>query len=125
MPSFGKRSLENLATVHPKLRLVLSEAIKHFDFTCIDGHRDEPTQNEYYDSGVSKVRWPDSKHNSYPSRAVDIVPYPGAFENEDEKFYLMATYVFRAAARVGVRLVWGGHWRNFKDLAHFELEDME
>jgi len=125
MPSFGRRSLEKLATVDPKLRLVLSEAIKHFDFSCIDGHRDEATQTEYYNKGTSQVQWPNSKHNTYPSRAVDIVPYPGGFDNEDSMFYLMATHIFRAAAGIGVRLDWGGHWRNFKDLAHFELAEDE
>ncbi len=122
MPSFGKRSTKNLNSCHPKIREVLNEAIKHTDFSVIWGHRGEDAQNKAYNDGFSKVQWPNSKHNSNPSRAVDIVPYPGGFKNKDKAFYLMATHVYRAASKLGVGLSWGGHWRNFKDLAHFELE---
>ena len=123
MPSFGTRSKQHLNTCEVELQDVLNEAIKYFDFSIIDGHRDMETQNKYFNDGVSKVRWPNSKHNSYPSRAFDVVPYPGGFENEDGAFYEMATYILAAASKLGVRLRWGGHWTNFKDLAHFELRN--
>jgi len=123
MPSFGLQSKKHRHSCHPALKEVLDEAINHFDFSVIDGHRDKETQDRYFDEGVSKVKWPRSKHNTYPSRAFDVVPYPGGFENEDEAFYEMATYILSAASHLGVRLRWGGHWKNFKDLAHFELED--
>lgn len=123
MPSFGKRSTEKLHTLDMDLQEVLNEAIKHFDFSIIDGHRDMETQNKYFNDGVSQVRWPNSKHNTYPSRAVDIVPYPGGFENPNEVFDRMATHIFAAANDLGVRLDWGGHWKNFKDYPHFELTD--
>lgn len=125
MPSFSTRSKERLATCHPDIQKVLNEAIKHYDFSVIWGHRGKEAQNRAYEDGNSKLKWPQSRHNSQPSEAVDIVPYPGAFDNTDEEFYLMATYVYRAAAKVGVRLTWGGHWRSFKDLAHFELSSPE
>lgn len=123
MPTFGRQSKANLETVDPILRQVLEEAIKHTDFTVIDGHRDMERQNQYYIEGTSKVRWPNSGHNTYPSRAADLVPYPRGFDNDDEQFYFMATHVLAAACELGVRLDWGGHWYNFKDLAHFELKD--
>lgn len=125
MYHFSRRSKKNLSTCEPALQEVLNEAIKHFDFSVIDGHRDMETQNKYFNDGVSKVRWPNSKHNSYPSRAVDIVPYPGGFENGNEAFDRMATYVLSSAANLGIRLDWGGHWQSFPDYAHFELKDGE
>src|SRR5210317_1886230 len=112
MPSFGRTSREKLATVEPELQEVLNEAIKRYDFSVIDGHRDMERQNLYFNDGVSKVRWPNSKHNSYPSKAVDIVPYPGGFDNDTSEFDRMATFVLSAASRLGVRLEWGGHWTN-------------
>jgi peptidoglycan L-alanyl-D-glutamate endopeptidase CwlK len=123
MPSFGRRSRENLNTCDGQIKDVLNEAINHFDFSVIDGHRDMETQNKYYNDGVSKLRWPNSKHNLYPSRAVDIIPYPGGFDNDLHVFDRMATYVLKSAANLGVRLEWGGHWKNFPDYAHFELKD--
>jgi hypothetical protein len=76
-----------------------------------------------YTEGFSTVRWPDSKHNKYPSRAFDVIPYPEGFAADTEEFNLLATHILCAAAKLGVPLRWGGHWQHFKDLAHFELRD--
>jgi hypothetical protein len=123
MPSFGDKSRSKLETCDPAIQKVLNEAIKHFDFSVIWGHRGQRDQDRAYRDGYSKTPWPNSRHNSQPSRAVDIVPYPGGFRNPDATFYLMATHVLRAANVHGVDLRWGGHWRTFKDLAHFELKE--
>jgi peptidoglycan L-alanyl-D-glutamate endopeptidase CwlK len=121
MPSFGPKSKRVLAECEQDIQDVLNEAIKHIDFSCIWGHRGKEDQNAAFRDGFSTVEWPNSKHNKTPARAVDIIPYPGGFDNDDEAFFLLATYVLRAANELGVDLVWGGHWRSFKDLAHFEL----
>lgn len=130
MPSFGQRSLSNLETCHPDLQRVLHEAIKHFDFSVIWGHRDKVAQDEAFLNGKSRNRWPTSNHNTNPSTAVDIVPYPELYEASYEKFFEMATYVLAAASALGVRIRWGGHWLNYggpgyyrRDWAHFELID--
>ena len=112
-----------METIHTDLEDVLNEAIKHIDFSIIDGHRDMERQNHYFNEGVSKVRWPNSKHNAFPSNAVDIIPYPGGFDNPNSAFDRMATYVLSAAAELGVPLEWGGHWKSFPDYAHFELKE--
>lgn len=122
MPSFGIRSKRCRDTCHPKLQEVLDEAIKHYDFSVIWGHRGRYDQDEAYRTGNSKLRWPLSKHNSLPSRAFDVIPYPNGFKSDDSEFYLQATHILRAALELGVPLNWGGHWKNFKDLAHFELD---
>ena len=123
MPSFGANSKKHRDTCHPDLIEVLDEAIKHFDFSCIWGHRSQAHQDRAYNEGHSKVKWPNSKHNHQPSRAFDVIPYPGGFDNPDHVFTEMATHIWGAASKLGVRLRWGGHWKNFKDLAHFELID--
>ena len=103
------------------LQEVLIEAIKHYDFTILWGHRGMEEQNKAFNEGNSKLRWPLSKHNANPSKAFDVVPYPKLFESSTEEFYLMATFILAAASKVGVPIKWGGHWKTFKDLAHFEL----
>jgi peptidoglycan L-alanyl-D-glutamate endopeptidase CwlK len=123
MPSFGANSKRHLKTLHPDLKEVLNEAIKHFDFSIVWGFRGEEAQTRAYLEGNSLVEWPNSRHNSQPAEAVDVVPWPGGFDNDDETFYKMATYILRAASLRGVRLSWGGHWTSLKDLAHFELTD--
>ena len=51
MPTFSKRSLDNLAACHPDLQKVAHEAIKHLDFTVICGHRGREAQNKAYKKG--------------------------------------------------------------------------
>lgn len=89
MPKFSKRSLAQLATCNESLQRVCMEAIKEMDFTCLEGHRDQAAQNKAYDSGHSKLRWPDGKHNDRPSRAIDIVPYPAPYANIKDNIFLM------------------------------------
>lgn len=121
MPSFGANSKRHRDTCHPDLKRVLNEAIKHYDFSVIWGHRGQSQQDRAFNEGNSQVKWPNSKHNKQPSHAFDVVPYPGGFSNPDEEFYELATHILGAASKCGVRLRWGGHWTRFKDLAHFEL----
>lgn len=135
MPSFGITSKNRLDTCSIKLRLLLENVVKHYDCTILDGFRDETTQNHHYDTGQSKTKWPDSKHNVRPSKAVDAAPYPipdkwGAEDvKELVKFYEFAGIVKYEAARMGIKIRWGGDWdgdgdytdQKFDDLVHFEL----
>jgi len=123
MPTFGPKSSRCRDECESSLSRVLDEAIKHYDFSVIWGHRDHEDQTSAYENGHSQLRWPKSKHNKIPSRAFDVIPYPKGFAASDSDFYQLATHILRAASKVRVRLVWGGHWRTLKDLAHFELEE--
>tara|TARA_R110002073_G_scaffold121345_2_gene263774 strand:+ start:12699 stop:13166 length:468 start_codon:yes stop_codon:yes gene_type:complete len=121
MPSFGNRSLEALETVDIRISKVLHEAIKHYDFSVLEGHRDEETQNKYVETGASKLKFPYSKHNKYPSLAVDIVPYPVDWENL-HRFKELSKVIKDACEVVGVdTLSWGYDlWK--WDMPHWELE---
>ena len=123
MPSFGDTSRRHRDSCEPALQRVLDEAIKRYDFSCIWGHRGEEAQTRAYLEGHSQAEWPNSKHNSKPARAFDVIPYPEGFEASDEEFYLLATHILSAASKLGVPLRWGGHWKTLKDLAHFELRE--
>lgn len=123
MPQFGIKSKQMRGSCHPDLQRVLDEAIKHFDFSVVWGHRDELSQNRAYNEGHSNLRWPNSNHNKLPSRAFDVVPYPGSYDAGDRAFYEMATHILSASLKHRVRIRWGGHWTNPKDMAHFELMD--
>lgn len=123
MPRFGTQSKKKRDECHPDLIEVLDEAIKHYDFSVIDGHRDMERQNTYFNEGVSLVRWPNSKHNLYPSHAFDVIPYPDGFDAPNSEFDRMATYILSASSKLGIRLEWGGHWKTIQDYAHFELKE--
>lgn len=124
MASFGHTSRERLSTCDPRIQSVMHEAIKYTDFTVLCGHRGKEEQDSAYRHGFSKVEWPNSKHNTLPSRAVDIVPYPIDWQDEG-RFHTLADVVKHVAKEMGVKLVWGGDWKNFKDLPHWELSKEE
>lgn len=123
MPSFGTQSRRHRDTCHPDLIRVLDEAINSYDFSCIWGYRGKARQDRAFRDGNSKLKWPHSRHNSYPSEAFDVIPYPDGFKASDEEFYVLATHILASASRLGVPLEWGGHWASLKDLAHFELKE--
>lgn len=128
MPVFSKVSLDRLATCHPDLQRVMREVIRYMDVSILEGHRGEDRQNRMYRDGKSQLRWPKSKHNSTPSRAVDVAPYPINWM-DTKRFYYMAGLILGIAATMGIRLRWGGDWdrdttfhdQTFDDLPHFEL----
>lgn len=121
MPSFSKASLIHFATLHPDLQRVLEAAIKITDFSCIMGHRSEELQNAAFAMRTSQKKWPDSRHNSFPSEAMDLVPYPLDWTDR-ESFHYLAGVIMACAAQLEVPLTWGGHWPKFQDLPHFELK---
>lgn len=76
MPTFGAKSLTVHKTLHRLLQLLMQRVVTHYDITLLEGHRDELTQNKLYNGGKSELRWPDSRHNTRPSMAVDVAPWP-------------------------------------------------
>ena len=128
MPKFGKASIENLETCDKKLQKVFKEVIKTVDCSIIEGHRGKDRQNSLYTEGKTKLKYPNGRHNDFPSRAVDVVPYPVDWDDR-ERFHLFAGFVIGTAKSMGIDLRWGGDWNinwfvddnKFDDFPHFEL----
>ena len=128
MYKFGEVSLSRIAECHPDLQEILHEAIKVMDVTIIQGHRPKVKQDEYFAIGTSQVQWPHSKHNSRPSNAVDVAPYPVEWA-EIAHMHYMAGLIKGIALEKNIKLRWGGDWdmdgevkdNTFDDLVHFEL----
>lgn len=136
MPSFGTVSTQRLATCHPELQYIFQTVVKDFDCSITCGHRNKAEQDRVFSKKLSKVQWPNSKHNSYPSMAVDVAPYPEVkIWKPIKTFNDFGFYVKGVAAAmlergdIEHRLRWGGDWDNdhdttdqkFNDLVHFEL----
>lgn len=119
MPKFSDRSKKNLKECHVELQEVINEAIKYFDFAVICGHRGEQEQNEAFNKGNSKLKYPKSKHNKKPSDAVDLAPYPIDWNNI-ERFKHLGFLILGIAKSKKINLRWGGLWTSFKDYPHFE-----
>lgn len=131
MYKFSNSSNNKLSTCHPLLQLLFNRVVEYYDCTVIDGTRDKKTQDYYCLIGKSKVRYPNSKHNSNPSMAVDVAPYikgKGIVWNKEQCYYF-AGYVLGIARILDIKIRWGGDWsmdndihdQSFNDLVHFEL----
>lgn len=144
MPTFSKTSLDRLATCDPRLQEVFQDAIKYVDFTVLCGERSQEDQEKAFAEGNTKVHFPNSRHNSHPSKAVDAIPCPiewidlkGMDKDTVHKARYMigqalfAGLVIGLGASKGYKITWGGDWnRNFIieagddwDRPHFQIED--
>ena len=128
MYKFSESSKEKLGSCHPDLQKLFNEVIKYYDCTVICGHRGEKEQNEAYEKGFSKLKWPHGKHNSIPSNAIDVLPFPLDWQDKDKHIHF-AGYVKAFADIMGIKIRWGGdfnqdgnlHNDSFLDRPHFEL----
>jgi hypothetical protein len=124
----GPKSKERLATCHELLQRIVTDAARQAEFSVICGHRGQKEQDEAFDRGNSKLRWPQSKHNHVPSLAVDLLPLPTQWADR-KAFERLAVIVKGVANAMRVRVRWGGDWNDngrsddekFYDGAHFEL----
>ena len=141
MYKFGETSKKRLDTCHIDLQKICNEVIKYYDFSILEGERTLEQQQIYFKEGKSKLDGiiKKSKHQSSPSMAVDIAPYPIDFKNEDKakaRFYHLAGYIQMASSllynkgEISHKVRWGGDWdsdkdfkdQSFDDLPHFELK---
>ena len=130
MPKFGKTSKKKLQTCEKDLQLLFKEVVRNFDCTIVCGYRGEKDQNEAFKRGNSKVKYPKGRHNSTPSFAVDVAPYPIDWDDRD-RFHYLGGYVLGVAKEMGLKIRWGGDWdmdtktkdNKFDDLVHFEIKE--
>lgn len=133
--SFSKTSRNRLKTCHPDIRKVIEEAILYYDFAILEGSRPEDLQNKYFMEGTSKVRYPNSYHNTtlamikpehlgtdsnIPcSLAIDVAPYPINWR-DTSRFVELARIIKIIAKAHDIPLEWGFDKWGW-DAAHFQL----
>ncbi len=129
MNRYSEESERKLSTCDPDLQRVFRKVLEIRDHTIVFGHRGEVEQNGCFAAGTSDKRWPESEHNSIPSRAIDARPYP--YDEKDyEAMCLFAGIVIAVGYMMGVKIRWGGDWNTnyrtrderFRDYWHFEKE---
>lgn len=124
-----RNSQAQLATAHPDLIRLFNEVSKRIPTTIIKGHRPKLEQDAAYAAKRSKLMWPYSKHNPWPSEAVDAGPKPIPPGWPVEPFLAFAKIVLATAVELGIPIRWGGDWDRDGvaqesgewDLPHFEL----
>lgn len=137
MNNWSNKSQAVFDTLHIDLKTLTSRVLQIHDCSLLWGHRDKDTQNALFDDGKSKVRYPDSKHNTLPSEAVDMIPYRKGLDPYGDDGYttyfcgivLGVAEQLRQEGHMRYAIRWGGSWtteRNHKfarffDAYHFEL----
>jgi peptidoglycan LD-endopeptidase CwlK len=74
MPKFSVQSKLKLQKLHPDLQRICIRLIEKYDFVVIETHRSQERQQQLLKEGKTKTL--NSKHLFFPSKAVDIAPYP-------------------------------------------------
>lgn len=128
---WSNRSLQIRAGLDKRLKKILDEILQHVDITLVSGHRSKEEQERLFREGYSQLQFPQSKHNSYPSLAVDVQPWP--YPEKEEELWaalgLIAGMAIIIGEHYGVEIRWGGDWdrdgsvtdNNFDDLFHLEI----
>lgn len=136
MNNFSKNSKMRLLTCHPDLITLFKTIILDYDCSIICGYRGKKAQNEAFTLGNSQLQWPNSKHNSSPSMAIDVAPYEktqidwGKLQSAEFAGYVkgVADQLFRSGI-MSHKIRRGIDWdfdndiddTTFWDASHFEL----
>jgi peptidoglycan L-alanyl-D-glutamate endopeptidase CwlK len=123
--SLSPKSLERLGTIHPDLQRLVQEIAKSRDIVVVCGWRSKEDQDMAVLNKTTTLEWPRSKHNHFPSWAVDLAPYstvaPHIRWNDLEAFKALGEFTVALAKDMNIPINWGGHWVKFKDYPHYEL----
>lgn len=104
------------------INLALTISLVDFGIPTDGGLRTAERQNELFKAGASKLDGYSKKSRHQSGNAFDVFAYVDGKASWDELHLThVATAILSAASQLGVPLKWGGHWRNFKDMPHFEL----
>ena len=134
MNHFGESSTLKLSTCDVRLQNIAHQVLRMKDHSIIKGHRNRADQNAAYYAMPqrSKLKWPDGKHNAYPSMAMDVQTYPSEHLTEqdlrEEQLYLLGLYV-GIAHQLDIVLRTGADWdrsgvisdNGFDDFFHVEI----
>lgn len=140
MYKLSNQSKKNLSSCNPEIKDVVHHVLKFIDVGVAEGHRGKERQNSLFQKKKTKVHWPNSKHNTLPSDAIDLVVFVKDFgyidENSAPKKYrqyygFLAGIINAYCFEKNYNIRWGGDWnsnadfnepsQNFDDLVHFEI----
>lgn len=124
----GANSLNNRAGVDPRLIEIsdLAISLSNIDFGIPNtgGLRSVEDQAALFTSGVSKADGRTNKSYHQTGKALDLYAYVDGKASWDKlHLAICATAMLQASAQLGYKLKWGGLWKSWQDMPHFELED--
>ena len=124
MYHLSNRSMKEIIGVHPILAFAATEAIRitKQDFMILDGVRTIEEQEKLVARGASKTM------NSYHlwGLALDLVAYVDGKPNWEHKYSKEIAIAMKHVIHVhNLPIDWGGDWRSFIDMPHWQLTGMK
>ena len=135
MFKFSKKSLKKLEGLHPNLQNFFMELIKisPYDFSITQGIRTTAEQNKLYQQGRTtpgkivtncdgyKLKSSHQTKSDGLGHAGDIAVLVNNKITWSERYYKEVAMAARILMQK-YNIEWGGDWKNFKDLPHFEYK---
>ena len=123
---FSATSVKRMAGVNAKLVDVAELALElspiDFGIPELGGLRSADQQLLLFLNGKSQLDGTQKRSNHQSGNALDVFAYVDGKASWDENHLTtVAAAMLEAASQLGVKLSWGGHWKNFKDMPHFEV----
>jgi peptidoglycan LD-endopeptidase CwlK len=123
----GNRSLERVIGVNPLLVECVERAllVSEFDMTIpwMGGVRKAEEQNALYLQGNSKADGYKKLSYHQSGNAIDVIPVLGGYGNKEGfKHFSKCMFSEWAKMNTGKRLTWGGNWKTFLDMPHYEIK---
>ena len=128
MFKLGTNSINNLAGVDGRLIDIADVAITlsniDFGIPSTGGLRSEADQAKLFADGVSKADGVNNKSYHQSGKALDVYAYVDGKASWDKlHLALIAAAMLQASAQLGYELKWGGLWKSWQDMPHFEIKD--
>lgn len=117
-----ERSISRLNGVHPDLQAIVRQAAVDTDieFVVTEGLRTLERQKQLLAAKATQTL----KSRHLTGHAVDLAAKVGGEVRWDWPLYNRLAVVMKsAAAKLNLKIEWGGDWRSFKDGPHFQLPE--
>ena len=123
---FSATSVKRMDGVNARLVDVAELALElspiDFGIPELGGLRNADEQLLLFFNGKSQLDGTKKRSNHQSGKALDVFAYVDGKASWDENHLTtVAAAMLEAASRLDVRVAWGGHWKNFKDMPHFEV----
>lgn len=124
MKKLSNRSLKNLVGVDSRLTLILGMVLARgkVDLTITCGIRSLEDQQKAFKNGNSKLDGINKKSKHQIGKAFDFIPYKFNGWDDIESFKKVGEELKFCANFLGIKNQYGGDWKNFVDMPHFQID---
>lgn len=124
MKEFDTKSKERLGNADKDLVLLAEAVLQRIDVVVTCSHRNKQDQDLAYKTGNSKLKFPQSKHNTLPSKAIDFaIKKDGNITWDKKEYDKLGSIIKEITEDLNLSVKWGGDFSGFYDGPHVELVD--